>query len=140
MTLTAAGAKRFLEEALRNGSPDIYISLHTGAPGATGANEQAGAAYVREISEGTDGSEVRTWTFPAAAVSNVYAATNAVRITFTTPTADYGAAITHFGFWSAETSGTFYGGFALTRNITPQNSIPLYFDPGELEITVATAD
>ena len=132
MSLVAAGAKRILEEAFRSASPDIYISLHTGDPGTSGANEQSGASYVR--------SEVGDLTFPASSVSNVYTARNANRITFPDPTADYGSAITYIGLWDASTAGTFFGAWELSRSITPQNSIPLYIDSGQFFMSFATAN
>ena len=132
MSLVAAGAKRVLEEAFRAAGPDVFVSLHTADPGSTGANEQSGASYVRP--------ELGNLTFPAGSVANVYSASNAARITFATPSADYAAAITHLGLWDASTAGTFYGGWALTRSITPQQTIPLYIDTGQFNLNFATTN
>ena len=132
MALVAAGAKRLLEEAYRAASPDVFVSLHTADPGTTGASEQSGAGYSRP--------ELGNLNFPNSSVSNVYSASNAARINFATPSADYAAAITHIGFWDATSAGTFQGGWSLARSITPQNSIPLYIDAGQLRLTFATAN
>ena len=76
-----------------------YISLHTGDPGTTGANE---------VTTGVDADYVRqaiTFATPAAkqALSNA-----AVSWTAAAGTAGY--TVTHIGLWSAATTGTFYGG------------------------------
>jgi hypothetical protein len=76
------------------GSLAGFASLHTGNPGATGANEVTGGtpAYARKAV---------TWAAPSAgamALSN-------------SPTFDVPAntTITHVGIWSAASGGTFYG-------------------------------
>lgn len=73
-----------------------YISAHTADPSTGGTSEVAGGSYVRvqttwgsNSSGDTTGSEVSV---------NIPASTT----------------ITYWGIWSASTSGTFYGGFALT--------------------------
>lgn len=69
-----------------------YASLHTAEPNNSGSNEVTGGSYTREdISWG--------------AASNGTAVSDAP-IVFDVPG---GATITHLGYWSAATSGTFYG-------------------------------
>lgn len=77
-----------------------WISLHTGDPGTTGANEASGGSYGRQQSA------------HGAASSGV--ATGA-EVTFAGLIA---ASYTHFGYWSASTSGTFRHGNALTPSMT----------------------
>lgn len=81
-------------------SAATYISAHTADPSTGGSNEVAGGSYARvqttwgtTSSGDTTGSEV-TVNIPA------------------------GTTITHWGIWSASTSGTFYGGFALGASET----------------------
>lgn len=77
-----------------------YASLHTADPGTNGTSEVTGGAYTREAI---------TW----AAAANGTAASSA-QLVFDVPA---GTTITHLGYWSASTSGTFYGSRALD---TPQ--------------------
>lgn len=131
----AAGARRLFREALEAGSGSWWTSLHTGSPGTTGADEQAGAAYERvEIAAGAG------WNIAAAAVGNELIVSNAARLTFPTPTATYAAAITHAALWDSETAGTLYATLPLTTPVTPQREVGLYFLPGDLELYIATDD
>lgn len=76
-------------------SSATYISLHTADPGTTGASEVTGGspAYARKAATwGTAASGTRTLSTP---------------VVFDVPA---GVTITHFGLWSAATSGNFQGG------------------------------
>lgn len=73
-----------------------FASLHTAEPDASGSNEVTGGTYAREAI---------TW----AAASGGTAVSDA-EIVFDVPA---GATITHLGYWSAGTAGTFYGSRAL---------------------------
>lgn len=77
----------------------VYASLHTADPGTTGTNEVTGGspAYARKAI---------TWN--AAASANLDNNANPV---FDVPA---GTTVTHAGFWSAATSGTFYGSADIT--------------------------
>lgn len=70
----------------------VFVSLHTASPGDNGANEVSGGAYTREAI---------AWN--AAATGNLDSSNAPV---FDVPA---GTTITHVGFWSASTAGTFYG-------------------------------
>lgn len=93
MALSNAG-----KDALLNGlaSAAGYASLHTGDPSTTGANEVSGGSYAREIVP-----------WDTAAAGNV---TTDGSIVFDVPA---GTTISYVGYWSAVTSGTFYGARAL---------------------------
>lgn len=69
-----------------------FISLHTGDPSTTGANEVAGGTYARVAT--TWGSVTAGSVTGSAVVVNVPA----------------GTTITYWGLWTASTSGTFYFG------------------------------
>lgn len=107
-----------------------YISLHTGDPGLTGANEHGGTAgYARvAVTAGTS-----AWSAPATNGS-VREITNSNPITFPVATADYSAAITHFGVWSAASGGTFIRGAALDASKTIQNGDTPSFAAGVLKL------
>jgi hypothetical protein len=77
----------------------VFVSAHTADPGTTGTNEVTGGspAYARKAI---------TW---SAASSGSAASSNS-------PVLDIPASttVTHIGFWSAATSGTFYGSADVT--------------------------
>lgn len=69
-----------------------FISLHTGDPGTTGANEVTGTGYARKVP---------TW----GTASN--GSISAGELTFDIPA---GLNVTHFGYQTAATGATFRGG------------------------------
>lgn len=73
-----------------------YLSLHTGDPSTTGANEASGGSYARQALNTAWG------TASGGSIS-------AAQQSFSVNAATY----THFGFWTASTAGTFLGGNAL---------------------------
>jgi hypothetical protein len=89
--IVAAGANRMLD-GLTGGVG--YVSLHTADPGSTGTSEVTGGspAYARKAI---------TWTAASASATS-----NSAQIVFDVPTS---TTIRYLGYWSASTSGTFYG-------------------------------
>lgn len=92
-------AKNLMLDAL--GAVVGYVSLHTADPGSTGTNEVTGGspAYARKAV---------TWNASSAGDLD-----NNANPVFDVPAS---TTITHFGLWSAATSGTFYGGDALSAS------------------------
>ena len=80
-----------------------FASLHTADPGTTGANEVTGGspAYARKAI---------TWNAAASGSLD-----NNANPAFDVPG---GVTVSHAGFWSAATGGTFYGGNALSASET----------------------
>lgn len=78
-----------------------YVSLHTDDPSTNGANEVAGGSYARKSA---------SWGSPANAT-----VTNSGNIVFDVPAS---TTIKFIGYWSASSSGTFYGSRALDTNQT----------------------
>lgn len=81
----------------------VYVSLHTADPGTTGTSEVSGGspAYARKVftwAASGGGSKASS----SATVHDVPASTT----------------ITHAGYWSAASGGTFYGWRALDTNQT----------------------
>ena len=76
----------------------LYVSLHAGDPGLTGANEVAVGSYGRVQRNPGDAN----WTDEAAPGTTK----NVADITFPAPTANWGS-ITHAGIWDAATVGNF---------------------------------
>lgn len=73
-----------------------HVSLHTAEPNASGSSEVTGGTYSREAI---------SWT--TATLGSVE---SSAQIVFDVPAS---TTITHLGYWSAATGGTFYGSRAL---------------------------
>jgi hypothetical protein len=98
MALSTAG-KNLMLDALAAAAG--YVSLHSADPGSNGANEISGGspAYARKA---------HTWN--AAASGNLDDSNQPV---FDVPAS---TTVSHFGYWSAPSAGTFYGGAALSAS------------------------
>lgn len=81
------------------GTVAVFVSLHTADPGTTGTSEVTGGApaYARKAV---------TWN--ASATGNLDSSNQPV---FDVPAS---TTVTHLGFWSASTAGTFYGSADIT--------------------------
>lgn len=97
-----------------------YASLHTAEPDAAGSSEVTGGAYTREAI---------SW----AAASGGTAVSSA-EIVFDVPD---GVTITHLGYWSASSAGTFYGSRALDASQTFSNSGTYTIASGNLSESVS---
>ena len=78
-----------------------FVSLHTADPSTDGSSEVSGGSYTREAV---------SW----ASAASGSVSTNA-SVVFDVPGS---TTITHLGYWSASTSGTFYGSRSLDTNQT----------------------
>ena len=98
--IVAAGANLMLTGLTTNA---VFVSLHTADPGTSGTSEVTGGspAYARKSI---------TWTAAAASTTS-----NSAQVVFDVPTS---TTIRFLGYWSASTSGTFYGSRALDANQT----------------------
>ncbi len=97
MGLSAAARNNMLDCGLRSQNPTIgitYASLHTASPDPSGGSEVTGGspAYTRE-----------SVTWNAASGGSMTASNQPV---FDVPS---GTTVTHVGFWSAVTAGTYMG-------------------------------
>lgn len=118
MTMLIPDAKKnsILDAAYQS----VFVSLHTGNPGTTGANEVAGGSYARQAE-----------TFGSAASGELV---NASDITF----ADMPSAIiTYVGFWSLVSGGTFLGGAPLATPETVVATQDAIFLAGELVMGIS---
>jgi hypothetical protein len=93
MALTSATRDTMLDQL---NALATHASLHTADPGSSGTSEVAGGSYARVPI---------TWSASSGGTKNITAAAT-VQI-------PAGTTFTHFGMWSALTSGTFRGGGAL---------------------------
>lgn len=113
-----------LPDAIKNSLLDsefqsVFISLHTGNPGTTGADEVTGGSYARQAEN-----------FAAASGGELV---NASDLTFSDMPS---CTVTYFGVWSLVSGGTFKGGGPLTVNkpvIATQDAL---FEAGDLVIGV----
>lgn len=78
-----------------------FVSLHTADPSTDGSSEVSGGTYTRE-----------SVSWASAASGSV---STSASVVFDVPGS---TTITHLGYWSASTSGTFYGSRALDTNQT----------------------
>ena len=103
-----------------------YISLHTGDPGETGANEVASSltGYARKLHT----------SFTTASSGTL---SNSGDITFATIThSSNSATVTHVGIWDSASGGNFIcGGAVGTSKTIALNDIPKILD-GELDIAL----
>ncbi len=96
----STSAKNLMLDALNGTNPVTVLthtSLHTADPADTGASEVTGGAYARQ-----------SITFSAAAAG---ALDSSIQPVFSVPG---GTTVTHVGFWSASSGGTFLGGADVT--------------------------
>lgn len=91
----------------------IYVSLHTGDPGLTGADEVTEASYARVAVTRATGA----FDAPSTSSTNRQSA-NSAAITFPAPTGTWGTC-THLGVWDAATDGNFLYAAALDTNRSP---------------------
>lgn len=101
-----------------------YVSAHTGDPGNNGANEVGATGSYARVAAGTF----------TATPGNPTSAVNDGVIEFPIATGAWGT-ITHFGFWSAASGGTFLGGEALAVSKAITIDDVLRFLAGQLEVT-----
>mgnify|MGYP001003535323 CR=1 FL=1 len=85
--------------------PTVYVSLHTGDPGKTGASEVAGGSYARQQVAGAG------WN---AAASQLADNVNAINFT-SMPACD----VVAVGIWDALTTGNFLRGGWLSTTVKP---------------------
>jgi len=97
-----------------------YVSLHTDDPSTGGTNEVAGGSYARVSA---------AWGSPSNG-----AVTNGSNIAFNVPAS---TTIKFIGYWSASTSGTFYGSRALDTNQTFATAGTYTISAGNLSESVA---
>lgn len=92
----STAAKNLMLNALRGTNPTTpitHVSAHTASPGDNGANEVSGGSYARVAIS-----------FNAAASGSMDDSTNGAVLNIPA-----GTTVTHIGFWSASTAGTFLG-------------------------------
>lgn len=101
------------------GPATVYMSLHTGAVGLTGANECAVAnGYARQA--------------VALTAPTGGAGSNSAQPSFGPPTPANWGTITDVGYWDAASGGNFLEGGALSVAIVSQVGVPINFPVGQL--------
>ena len=108
----------------------VFISLHTGDPGASGANEVSTAnwpSYARQ--DAAQGAAIATG-FTAASAK---ATSNTKQLLYPANDGAAQVVVTHFGIWDAATGGNFIHGDAL-------DAVKTYFPSDEGVIHVGALD
>lgn len=100
------------------GPATLYVSLHTSAPGLTGANEVTGNAYARQVI--------------AFGANTAGAGSNSSAPTFPAPTPANWGTVTHFGIWDASTVGNLLFADALTASVATSIGVPVTAPIGNL--------
>jgi hypothetical protein len=98
-----------------------FVSLHTGDPAGTGANEVTGGSYVRTQKDASD----TNW---SAVLTTDGVTKNQGAVTWAAaPTAPWGL-ITHWGFWDAVTGGNFLhsGPLLIARSVNAADPAPSF--------------
>jgi len=127
-----ASASDYLEERILNHifrttalpqSPSVFVALFTGDPTDAGTGpEVAGGAYTRVGVGRADAN----WTAPAVSGTN-RRISNAIAITFPSPTLDWGL-VTHFAIFDAITAGNMlvYGQLGVARTVAAGDNPPSF--------------
>lgn len=122
-----------------SGPATIYVSLHTGDPGESGASSEvstSGTNYARAALA----ASASNWKGTGNEVTGVDSAgtggqtKNAVTITFNVPSATWGT-VTHFALWDAVSSGNCLGSGALTTAKVINTSDTVSFAADTLTVT-----
>ena len=104
----------------------VYVSLHTGDPADTGANEATTGGYTREAQS-----------FAAASTSGGGVTTIASNATITVGPFSGSATFTHMGIWDAASSGNFIAGGALSSSRSVVSSDQIKFNSGNITVALA---
>jgi hypothetical protein len=120
--LTASGATDLLNGARTNFT---HLSLHTADPGATGTSEISGGAYARK-------------SIPWDAAPSAGRLDTQADIVFDGPASQ--VTVTHVGYWTALTGGTFKNSFALSqsRQIGPGDTLTIQTNDLALILTLTS--
>ena len=118
--LTASGATDLLTGARTTWT---HLSLHTADPGAAGANEISGGAYARK-------------SIPWDAAPSAGRLDTQTDIVFDGPGTQ--VTVTHVGYWTAVTAGTFKNSYALSqsRQIGPGDTLTIQTNDLALILTL----
>lgn len=100
---------------------DLYVSLHNGNPGATGANELSNGTYAR----------VAAGSFATISTATSVT-TNSSHVTFAE--GGNGETVTYAGLWHGSSTGTFLFGGALTASFAYNAGVTPVFAPGALRL------
>lgn len=106
----------------------LYVSAHTGNPGATGASEVSNGSYARVQND--PGNANWTDETPAGQTKN------AVDIVFPT---SWAATVTYAGLWDASSGGNYLGRAQLTTPKSVTSADTLTFEAGALTFTFTPA-
>jgi len=138
-----SAASNYLENAIINATlrgqtfpsiSSVYISLHTGDPGDTGANEVSTTdwpSYTRLDSTRGEGSLADAWGVPNNGVTS-----NNKQLLFPVFNGGSSLQVTHFGLWDASSGGNLLIASSLDVPRTIQPGDVFVVDIGKLTVQV----
>ena len=109
-----------------NAPANVYVSLHTGDPGDTGANEATTGGYTRKAQ-----------TFGSAATATDGTTSISSNADITIGPFSGSATFTHMGIWDASSSGNFIAGGALSSSRSVVSSDQIKFNSGNITVSLA---
>lgn len=125
----------FKASAFPTALSNVYISIHTGDPGASGTSSDVTVAVTGSSSRTAVASSAFTSPGNASGGGREVTNTSVVQIT-TSATNVATQTITHFGVWDAATSGNFLASGVLTSPVGVQTGDTVQFNVGALAIRV----
>lgn len=121
MPFTTTTANKIINKILRNtdfAHPEqLYVSLHTGDPGDTGANEVEGEGYERIPVTFAEPENKLSSNLENIEVENMPACT-----------------VTHMGLWDAKTGGSFWWGGQLVASKQLDAGDTVRFKIGDIDV------
>lgn len=114
---------------------NVYVSLHTGDPGAAGTSNDVTATIKGSATRTTVSSAA--FTAVASASGGGFEVTNTGVVQITTSAVNTTTqTVTHFGIWDASTSGNFLASGALTTPVGVQLGDTVQFNIGAMAVRV----
>lgn len=138
-----SAASNYLENAIVNATlrgqtfpsiSGVHVSLHTGDPGDTGANEVSTTdwpSYTRLDSTKGEGSLADAWAVPSNGVTS-----NTKQLLFPVFNGGSSLQVTHFGLWDASSGGNLLIASSLDVPRTIQPGDVFVVDIGKLTVQV----
>lgn len=124
----------FLRGAPLTAPTRVFVSLHTAAPGDTGANEVSTVAWPSYARQDPAAGDAIATGFD---LSTAKATENAKQMLFPQHNGAGNVVVTHFAIWDAATSGNciVVGSLNASKTVAPSDELVIY--PDELDVTAS---
>jgi hypothetical protein len=114
---------------------NVYVSVHSGDPGATGSGSDQTASIVGNANRPTVASSAFTAQGAASGGGREITNTGVVQISASASNGS-GITLTYFGVWDAQTGGNFLASGTLTSSVQVENGDSVQFNTGAMAIRV----